>query len=407
MAVTARLLGEHMDASVVAYADMEVDQDAFTIRGDWSAQGAQSIVGSYSLDSFGGTAARAMRSGAPLVIRDVRGELGAEEGNASSSTSASRRRSACRMSAPGNLAAMMAVHQNVPRDWTEDEQALVAEATERSWAHIVRVRSEAILRESEDRFRNIADHTPVMLWVTDETGYCTYLNRTWYEFTGQTEHEGEGFGWLNAVHDDDRPEAERAFRRRQRSAEGLRGRLSGFAVPMAATAGASTPPRRASTGRAISWAMSARSSMSTSGAKAWNGSAAARSNCARSSTRCRSAWRSPATGSGEVFIYNQALEELLGHPSLPNESQTYDRYGGIDSDGSVARAEGLSALSRGRAWRIGHRLRDELSASGRARDHACLPRPRRSSTTTARRTSPSSRCRTSPVASGPRRISSC
>jgi PAS domain S-box-containing protein len=50
-----------------------------------------------------------------------------------------------------------------------------------------------------------------MLWVTDESGYCTYLNQTWYAFTGQQAREGEGFGWLNAVHDDDRPVAERAF----------------------------------------------------------------------------------------------------------------------------------------------------------------------------------------------------
>ena len=58
-------------------------------------------------------------------------------------------------------------------------------------------------QESEARFRNMADHAPVMLWVTDVTGRCIYLNRTWYEFTGQAEAEGLGFGWLQAVHPDD------------------------------------------------------------------------------------------------------------------------------------------------------------------------------------------------------------
>ncbi|WP_141620899.1 PAS domain-containing sensor histidine kinase [Myxococcus sp. AB036A] len=58
-------------------------------------------------------------------------------------------------------------------------------------------------QESEARFRNMADHAPVMLWVTDATGRCIYLSRTWYEFTGQTEAEGLGFGWLKAVHPDD------------------------------------------------------------------------------------------------------------------------------------------------------------------------------------------------------------
>ncbi|AEI63825.1 sensor histidine kinase [Corallococcus macrosporus] len=63
--------------------------------------------------------------------------------------------------------------------------------------------SQRALQESEARFRNMADHAPVMLWVTDATGRCVYLSRTWYEFTGQTEAEGLGFGWLHAVHPDD------------------------------------------------------------------------------------------------------------------------------------------------------------------------------------------------------------
>ncbi|NVJ08111.1 PAS domain-containing sensor histidine kinase [Myxococcus sp. AM001] len=63
--------------------------------------------------------------------------------------------------------------------------------------------SQRALQESEARFRNMADHAPVMLWMTDVTGRCVYLSRTWYEFTGQTETEGLGFGWLKAVHPDD------------------------------------------------------------------------------------------------------------------------------------------------------------------------------------------------------------
>ncbi len=63
---------------------------------------------------------------------------------------------------------------------------------------------DAALRESEARFRNMADHAPVMMWVTDPSGNCTYLNRAWYDFTGQTESAAYGLGWLDAVHPDDR-----------------------------------------------------------------------------------------------------------------------------------------------------------------------------------------------------------
>ena len=71
--------------------------------------------------------------------------------------------------------------------------------------------AETALRESEARFRNMADHAPVMMWVTEPDGSCSYLNRGWYDFTGQSEDEALGFGWLKAVHPDDAAEAERAF----------------------------------------------------------------------------------------------------------------------------------------------------------------------------------------------------
>jgi PAS domain S-box-containing protein len=66
-----------------------------------------------------------------------------------------------------------------------------------------RVQAEESLRESEARFRNLADNAPVMVWVTEADGRCTYLSRSWYEFTGQTPETGLGFGWLDAVHPDD------------------------------------------------------------------------------------------------------------------------------------------------------------------------------------------------------------
>ncbi len=64
--------------------------------------------------------------------------------------------------------------------------------------------AEIAIRESEARFRNMADHAPVMIWVTDERGRCTYLSQSWYEFTGQTEETGLGPGFANAIHPEDR-----------------------------------------------------------------------------------------------------------------------------------------------------------------------------------------------------------
>ncbi len=74
-----------------------------------------------------------------------------------------------------------------------------------------RVQAEQRLKESEARFRNMADHAPVMMWVVDDGGKCTYLNTKWYEFTGQSVEEAEGFGWLDATHPDDKDAATKIF----------------------------------------------------------------------------------------------------------------------------------------------------------------------------------------------------
>ncbi|MGP1383131.1 MAG: PAS domain S-box protein [Thainema sp.] len=74
-----------------------------------------------------------------------------------------------------------------------------------------RIQVEAALRQSEQRFRNMADNAPAMIWVTDDTGYCTYLNQGWYDFTGQTEETGLGFGWLRVVHPEDSERSKDVF----------------------------------------------------------------------------------------------------------------------------------------------------------------------------------------------------
>jgi PAS domain S-box-containing protein len=67
-----------------------------------------------------------------------------------------------------------------------------------------RITGNAALAESEARFRTMADDAPVMMWVTGPDGACQYLNRRWYDFTGQNEAQALGLGWLEAVHPDDR-----------------------------------------------------------------------------------------------------------------------------------------------------------------------------------------------------------
>lgn len=70
---------------------------------------------------------------------------------------------------------------------------------------------EMYLEDSEASFRKLADNVPIKIWVTQADGYCTYLNRQWFVYTGQTEEEALGFGWLKAVHPEDAEQAHTKF----------------------------------------------------------------------------------------------------------------------------------------------------------------------------------------------------
>lgn len=76
-----------------------------------------------------------------------------------------------------------------------------------------RKRAEQILRESEERFRNMADHAPVMIWISDPLGARTYVNQRWTDFTGIPPEQALSFRWLDSIHAADRKRVREAFSR--------------------------------------------------------------------------------------------------------------------------------------------------------------------------------------------------
>ena len=66
-----------------------------------------------------------------------------------------------------------------------------------------RVRTEQALRESEERFRHMADTAPVMIWVTGPDRVVSFLNKTWLKFTGRTLDKDLQKAWTESVHPED------------------------------------------------------------------------------------------------------------------------------------------------------------------------------------------------------------
>ena len=63
--------------------------------------------------------------------------------------------------------------------------------------------AERAVRESEERFRLMANAAPVLIWMSDVDKRCTYFNQGWLKFTGRSLEAELGHGWTEGVHPDD------------------------------------------------------------------------------------------------------------------------------------------------------------------------------------------------------------
>ncbi|TJX74947.1 MAG: GAF domain-containing protein, partial [Mesorhizobium sp.] len=213
MAITTRRLGEHLGVAICAYADMEADQDHFTIRGDWSAPGSPSIVGYYSLKDFGKLAVSNLSANRPLIINNNLIEIDPTEAKTFQAIGITA--TICMpLVKQGRLAALMAVHDKKPRVWSDRELALLTEVTERSWAHIERVRSEQAARTSEERLRLATDAAAIGIWDYDPVSGTLRWDDRCKAFFGLPPEADVSYEdtFLAGLHPDDRERADNAVR---------------------------------------------------------------------------------------------------------------------------------------------------------------------------------------------------
>jgi PAS domain S-box-containing protein len=72
--------------------------------------------------------------------------------------------------------------------------------------------AQEALRESEERYRALIEVSPQMVWVARADGSNIFWNQWWYDYTGLTRAESEGFDWMQAVHPEHREQCEEFFR---------------------------------------------------------------------------------------------------------------------------------------------------------------------------------------------------
>ncbi|MBC8071545.1 MAG: GAF domain-containing protein [Deltaproteobacteria bacterium] len=166
MALTARMLAAHLGADRCAYAEVE-DESVFVITGDFTRD-VPSIVGRWSVASFGRACEDAMRADLPYVVEDVDSDprIGPAELPAYRATTI-QSVICVPLHKAGRFSAAMAVHCAAARVWTTGEIDLLREVVARCWEAIERARAARELIDREERLGYAVRLSGVGFWYCD------------------------------------------------------------------------------------------------------------------------------------------------------------------------------------------------------------------------------------------------
>ncbi|MBN9122992.1 MAG: PAS domain S-box protein, partial [Planctomycetes bacterium] len=175
MATVARMLAEHLGADRCAYAEVE-DEAVYVITGD-HPRGVPSIVGRWSVASFGAEHHRTMLANEPYVVSDADTDARIGPDDRAAFRATTIRAVICvPLHKGGRFTAAMAVHQKAPRSWAPAEVELVRTVVGRCWEALERARVARNLRESEARYRAIVEATPDCVKLVAPDGTLLQMN---------------------------------------------------------------------------------------------------------------------------------------------------------------------------------------------------------------------------------------
>ena len=103
----------------------------------------------------------------------------------------------------GRPLGMLSTHWRTPHDPTDDDFRLFDVLARQAADLIERILAEEALRESEERFRLIANTAPVMIWMSGTEGQISYLNQTWIAYTGRQLDAMVGQRQADVLHPDE------------------------------------------------------------------------------------------------------------------------------------------------------------------------------------------------------------
>jgi PAS domain S-box-containing protein len=192
----ACLLGAHLQASRVALAQVDFE-GRFQVKGGYVDEVPQ-LEGVFSISDFVPREQLAkLQAGRLFTMQDVKKDA---RFTASQRSRLEKLAIRAQMILPfigdNRVTAILLIQQDQPRKWGDEDVSLVEDAAERLQAASERARAEDRLRDSERRYRILANAVPSIVWTSTPDGRLLYVNDRWYDFTGlprqeETPHWGD------------------------------------------------------------------------------------------------------------------------------------------------------------------------------------------------------------------------
>ena len=197
-----RALGVEIGADRVGYGEVDQERGLVSMTRDWTS-GVVSAQGDFSLEDLGADLIADLAEGRQIRIPDVNKDSRTRDALAVFRRLGTRALMRAPVIRGGRLQAFLYAHHSTVREWTEAETALLQEVAIRTWTEIERTRAEAGVRESEQRFRAIADTAPVLIWVTQQDRTRAFVNQAYVAYNGGTYEEARLADWRAVIHPDD------------------------------------------------------------------------------------------------------------------------------------------------------------------------------------------------------------
>ncbi|HEX6086287.1 MAG TPA: PAS domain-containing protein, partial [Thermoanaerobaculia bacterium] len=209
----SRILGEHLAARRCLFTEIDLANDRGLVRRDY-CRGVASVAGVYRISDYAEPTRREMQAGRIVVNRDAATDpRTAADYDKTYAPNGERAYVAVPLLRDGRWVAELWISDDEPRDWNEQDVALLASIAERAWTAVEKLRANAALRESEARMQFIGERAGVGYWYWDVATDHLHWSPVCHRLHGIPENEPVTYArYLEILHPEDRDNVDRAVR---------------------------------------------------------------------------------------------------------------------------------------------------------------------------------------------------